>query len=429
MPSAASFRDAPRTASFRDAPRASRARWWFHQVHVWAGVVAALYVIVSCLTGSAMMFRQELTALATATPRARIEAGEAPVSAQAALEALEALEALDVMSGAMPPARLASLQPPVEDGLPYHGVLVGNGQYVVAEVNPVTGVVTGLVTRQNSTWRFIEDLHNNLLTGRSGRVANGVGGIAVAVLCLTGIVIWWQGRARWRRGLTVAWRARWPRLLWDLHGAMGIWFLPITFVIAVSGVYFTWPAVFRSAVALVTPVPAPSAPLRFEEAANRPRASADRLIAAAAAAVPGQRVFALQLPGDPRQAVRAQMTRGGHDIAAHRDAVLLHPVEARVVGLERHADRPLGDRIVRWIGPLHGGHFAGRVSQTLWFVAGLVMAGLAGTGLVLWWNRVVRRLPGAEARAPGLDQEVADGGRGTVVSHLRSSPGRGLEFS
>ena len=68
--------------------------------------------------------------------------------------------------------------------------------------------------------------------------------MTLLLLSVTGAVIWWPGREHWRRGLTVEWRARFPRLTWDLHSAAGFWFLPFVAMWGLSGWYLAQPAFF-----------------------------------------------------------------------------------------------------------------------------------------------------------------------------------------
>jgi uncharacterized iron-regulated membrane protein len=89
------------------------------------------------------------------------------------------------------------------------------------------------------------DLHENLLTGSTGHMINGLGAICLTLLCLTGAVIWWPGVAHWRRSLTVDRRARFPRINWDLHSALGFWFFPFVAVWGISGIYFAFPQPFN----------------------------------------------------------------------------------------------------------------------------------------------------------------------------------------
>lgn len=86
----------------------------------------------------------------------------------------------------------------------------------------------------------IADLHENWLTGPTGRTANGIGALCVTLLCLTGAVIWWPGIMHWRRSLTVAWRTSFARTNWDLHSAIGFWCFPFVLMWAVSGAYLVF---------------------------------------------------------------------------------------------------------------------------------------------------------------------------------------------
>jgi uncharacterized iron-regulated membrane protein len=82
-------------------------------------------------------------------------------------------------------------------------------------------------------------LHRSLLAGALGQNVNAAGAASVIVLCATGAVIWWPGRAHWRRSLTIEWRARFPRISWDAHSALGFWFFVFVLMWGLSGLYLS----------------------------------------------------------------------------------------------------------------------------------------------------------------------------------------------
>jgi uncharacterized iron-regulated membrane protein len=90
---------------------------------------------------------------------------------------------------------------------------------------------------------WVVDLHDDLLfkDRQWGRFWNGVGSILVTLLCLSGAVIWWPGIRNWSRGFKVKWHARWPRLNFDLHNAIGFWTFALIFMWAISGIYLSMP--------------------------------------------------------------------------------------------------------------------------------------------------------------------------------------------
>jgi uncharacterized iron-regulated membrane protein len=57
----------------------------------------------------------------------------------------------------------------------------------------------------------------------------------------------------------------------------------------------------------------------------------------------------------------------------------------------RRRRRPLtkGGKILQWFSFLHYGNFAGWTVKWIWFVLGLTPAILFGTAMVMWWNRVL----------------------------------------
>ena len=111
----------------------------------------------------------------------------------------------------------------------------------------------------NSESRFVPavewlvSLHESLLSGMIGQVANGIGGLSVALLCITGLVLWWPGILHWKRGLTLDWTGSLARVNWDLHNVLGFWCFLFVFLWSVSGVYFVFPNLFNAAVDFLEP--------------------------------------------------------------------------------------------------------------------------------------------------------------------------------
>jgi uncharacterized iron-regulated membrane protein len=99
---------------------------------------------------------------------------------------------------------------------------------------------------------WLVDLHENLISGSTGRFVNGIFAICVTSLCLTGAIIWWPGIKNWRRALTVSWGASFPRIIWDLHSALGFWCFSLLLLWGVSGIYFSFPKLF-DVLSLVDP--------------------------------------------------------------------------------------------------------------------------------------------------------------------------------
>jgi uncharacterized iron-regulated membrane protein len=108
------------------------------------------------------------------------------------------------------------------------------------------------------SWRvpaveWVVKVHEILIAGPIGGAVVGLGGLCLALLGITGAILWWPGLEHWRRSLTVHWKAGWARLNWDLHNTLGFCCLLFVLIWGVSGVYFVYPDPFNAAVDFLEP--------------------------------------------------------------------------------------------------------------------------------------------------------------------------------
>jgi uncharacterized iron-regulated membrane protein len=210
------------------------------QIHLWVGLGLGLYIVVLSVTGSALVFRDELTETFE-TPLPAYEQGREALSraqlAEAASRAYPGYEVTRVGS------RFTRNRPVIEIWLER------GGERQERLFNPYTGEDVGAALPfgvRAIVWTA--NLHNELLMGETGKRINGVGSAFVAVLAMTGIVLWWPGIQRWRRALGVRWRSRWPAFTFDLHSALGFWFFALIALWGWSGVYLAFPEPIHAVV-------------------------------------------------------------------------------------------------------------------------------------------------------------------------------------
>jgi uncharacterized iron-regulated membrane protein len=202
------------------------------QVHLWTGVAVGLYIAIISLTGSILVYRNEIYRVFSPQPRLVEHAGAA-----LAPEDLEA-----AVRRTFPDARIVVVEPGPTPNHAADVTLEHEGERTRRLVHPATGADLGPTLPLGyrlSAWML--DLHDNLLGGPTGRRVNGLGALALLVLCATGLIVWWPGISRWRRSVFVDVRANWKRLTWSLHSVLGFWFFAFILMWSLTGLYLSLP--------------------------------------------------------------------------------------------------------------------------------------------------------------------------------------------
>ncbi|PWU03077.1 MAG: hypothetical protein C5B51_19675 [Terriglobia bacterium] len=214
------------------------------QVHLWSGIGLGLYVFLISLTGSVLVYRNEL--YRAATPQPILSTSSAPRLTDDQLR-----EAATRFYPGYKVVRLGRARNPDQAV----DVSLQRGNDIKKRLfDPRSGSDLGRSVAI-SIWLVstLLDLHDNLLAGSNGRKVNAAGALAVLVMTVTGMVIWWPGIKTWRRSLTVHRGLGWKRLNWHLHSMIGFWSLAFLLVFAVSGVYLGIPDSFQDIADRIEP--------------------------------------------------------------------------------------------------------------------------------------------------------------------------------
>jgi uncharacterized iron-regulated membrane protein len=220
------------------------------QIHLWAGLILCIPFVVLGLTGSILVFEDDLNQV-FGPVAGHLAAGGAARPASdiiAAARAVAPAGFLPIAYAAAPtaPGEFASvrLTPPGRSG--------PGTDMVRIRVDPVS--LQTITESQTSLLRQIFYLHSTLLMkNREGRQLVGWLGVVMFVMGMSGLVNWWPRPSQLRSAFTVSKQARGFRLYRELHGAGGIWGLAVFLTVSFAGVYLAFPEAVRSAVDRVLP--------------------------------------------------------------------------------------------------------------------------------------------------------------------------------
>jgi uncharacterized iron-regulated membrane protein len=373
-----------------DRPRTLPVHRWIVQVHLWVGLVAGLLISLLGISGSAIVFRQEIFRAANAQLMS-VEPSGTPVPLQ---------QQADQVLEANPGAQIEFIELPrdARDSTQFSLGFIGrnNARDARVYVNPYTGQILGSNPR-NLRWQdWLSNFHTSLLVGRTGRLVDGIVASCFLAICLTGIVIWWPGRPSWKRNVRFNTRLVGWQFAFDFHKVVGFWTVVFLAMFAITGISFTW-NLSNLVYWMTHSAPRKSARIATSWKSGDKILPLDEYLVKVESAVPGAQITFVDLPFDRGKFVRVTF-RLPDDLRREGAAntAFLDPGTGAVLRLDVLREAPLGQRVLASLGAFHFGEFGiGPVGElpvkTVWVIMGLTPGALFFTGLLPWWNRVMKK--------------------------------------
>jgi len=380
-------------------------------LHLWVGLALCAPLILLGLSGSVLVFEDELRGLFDPLSHRAPTAG----TSRSVAEIVSAARAA-APDGFVP---VFYATPAGGDGLasvrlaPASRAAPGPGANPIrVRVDPVT-LQAFPDPEAGDLLRWIAALHSNaLISGGDGRTIVGWLGVAMLALGVSGLVNWWPRPGRWRRAFSIRRGARGLLLHRDLHATVGIWGILVFLVVSASGVYLAFPAAIRAGINTVSATRDFRASLisaRVQPIAGAAPMALDGAIALASTKAPGFRLGSIFLPGRPDQPIRINLLRPESERSAPPVAVVVDPWTRSIVRTVDPQDFTATETALVWQRSLHAGQGFGWLWKILVCLAGLLPLLFAVTGVSFWWLK--RRAGKAQVPRPGrvLDEIYSTG--------------------
>ncbi|HWL00365.1 MAG TPA: PepSY-associated TM helix domain-containing protein, partial [Parapedobacter sp.] len=221
-----------------------KTRKFFNDVHLWAGLISGLVVILVCFSGTIYTYNTELTEWAASHLH--------KVDVPDAVERMDASQLLPTVA-ATAGGTVSSIHIPSDPTRTYRFTVRKEGEQsrfgTTYYVNPYTGELRGTSEEQSQTrtalfmrdmfslhrWllldRIEEPIIGNLPNRTLGSYISGAATILFTLGVITGLVIWFPQKLRtWRLGLRIKWKAGWKRINHDLHNTLAFYSLILLFI-------------------------------------------------------------------------------------------------------------------------------------------------------------------------------------------------------
>jgi uncharacterized iron-regulated membrane protein len=207
------------------------------QLHLWVGLTLGVYIVVLSVSGSLSVLRPDVHRWFV--PRS--------VPMEGTRLTGDALQ--DAVRRTYPAYEVTNVFERRRPETPVMVTLLRDGETVERLFDPYAARDLGLTFPPiTEAIEWVVDLHDNLLTGTTGRAVNGVGALLFLTLAITGAVVWWPGVGRVGHSLVPGKPAKSSRFARRLHNALGIWMLALILLWAVTAVYFSFPDPFERVV-------------------------------------------------------------------------------------------------------------------------------------------------------------------------------------
>lgn len=376
-------------------------QWWrlrkFLQfVHLWAGLILGIPIVVIGLTGSLIVAQDWYADLSM--PAAPARGAMQPIGNIVVAAAKFAPPGWPVTGLNMPTH--SGMAAGVQVGLPPGRRPPGgrNLQGLTVYIDPVSLKYLGSEARRRAGEfdRNLRSLHISLMVPQYyGVQIVGTLGIAMVLFAVSGIVLWWPRPGQWRTAFWIRRGARGFRLNRDLHSVAGFWSLLVFLTICISGVDLAFPVTFQSLVGRFLPVKNSLTSATIDSAtaaaiADRNALTPDDAAHIALSSVQHARVVQVQLPPRRDGVYMVTMVPRLVGDTAPQISTFIGP-GPEILDVVDPRNYSSGKRILVWLRVLHYGQGLGDVWRFLALLSGFLPLLFAVTGFSMWWLKRTRR--------------------------------------
>ncbi|NOU60712.1 PepSY domain-containing protein [Marinifilum caeruleilacunae] len=374
------------------------------KLHLWLGLAAGLVIFLVCLTGAIYTFRAQIENGLNYKNIAVNEEGT-PLS----LDSIRAEFKKNNLT-----INQIVVHPKLNRSIEVFYTSIDGSESGMYYVNPFTGAIIG---NRNSAlspfFEFVLSLHKSLLLNNIGKRIVGASVLIFVFMLLSGLALWFPKKLRsLKRKLRFKRSEGKARLTLDLHQVNGFYSFLVLLLIAIMGLYITYPwmkstliVVFGGNPVLSQASDKQSEKIKMELAASFAESlkkiidqnnekqvdgnySLDTILLRANEALPYKSITRIQLPTAENSWVSVRKSNRKNLLRAILIDELDFNQKAELKNKNLFKDKSLDQKFVALSLPLHTGEILGWPSLVLYFLVSLIGASLPVTGTLMWYRRM-----------------------------------------
>ncbi|MDY3530047.1 PepSY-associated TM helix domain-containing protein [Riemerella anatipestifer] len=271
--------------------------------------------------------------------------------------------------------------------------------YKTAYVNPFTGEVLKVYDEKYSFFNIVKFIHwSFLLKSDWGTYVVGVPVLIFILMLISGIILWWPKNKNARKQrIWFQWKniKSWRRKNYDLHSILGFYSSLVAFIIAVTGVFYSFFFV-QALIYVVFSGGETEYPYFAEYKTVAPKEmrnehTLDKMAQQVEALFPNAYAYSLDFGHehmDDHEHPNFSVFVKELSYSYHKNhSVIFDENSGELLKVHRHSDKNLGEKAIAANYDIHTGAIFGIWTKILAFVASLICASLPITGFLVWWGR------------------------------------------
>lgn len=348
-------------------------------LHLWLGIVSGIVVLIVALTGSLLVFEEEL--------EHTFHSSFFYVAAPANVNRLPLDQLVTTVQEKYSGYKTANMKIETAGNRSIIFLLQKSktNQLYVA-VNPYTGHIIETMPASRRFFTIVLQLHRYLCMGAVGKAITGISCAIFVFLTLSGLILWWPKRNNRKQRFRVKWNASYKRLNWDLHAVFGFYIHLVLLAISLTGLvwsyqwvngllFYTFNGSFRAEKVTPPPSIAQQGSGYFEKIY---RTTNETLVYDGPVTI---------TYGNDSLAITAFKNNIAASTANTYDFLYFEAGTGNLLKTRLHKDESAGMKARRLVYPIHTGSIFGWLTRIIALISALVAASLPVTGLLIYLGR------------------------------------------
>lgn len=357
------------------------------QVHLWLGLSAGLILVLVGITGSALVFAEQMVKREAPALFTDVGPGEwRPVSEWIA-NAEKKYPDLAPLQFAFGPGAI-----PMPTGVPILFKMTernGSERHTLIPIDPVKGIALDRIDAEDTWSGSLVIFHKELMAGDVGILIVAICTVLGILSVGAGIYLWWPKPGRWGMAFRFRRGARGVALLYDLHSVPAVWILLPLMLALVSGLYTLKPDWVDPIVRVVSNVREfpPEGLASSPPGTCSKDTTVDEAMALAKRGREDEILRHLFLPLGPNGFYDIGLRAPDANSRADGDRILVDSRCPKILAVASVDSMTTGETIRAWMWPLHADLLLGWTGKIILLLAGLSLPLLFATGLLFWLKR------------------------------------------